>query len=293
MSKQVLTPLILVVAVALCAGLVWLGPTAAEAVIRQVLGDEEGSVAAMDAIFTVVIFGTLLAGGIAGGWLAGRNALKFGRRGGSAAMLGLAIGLAGMALAVGYGWLGGGLTSGPAAGSLRLLLAGTLLTLLQAGSEEVYFRGWLQPVLGEAWGPAAGVTLAAAAFALLHMMGGARAPLTLVNLFLGGVLFGLLALRFGGIGAPVAGHFAWNWTEALLFGLDPNPGIGSFGAVLNLELSGSALWGGSEEGINASLAMTFALAAFIAPLLLLRVGPAEEAIPGAASEPGRSGPAPA
>ncbi|MGF7473829.1 hypothetical protein WFJ45_24165, partial [Salmonella enterica subsp. enterica serovar Minnesota] len=74
--------------------------------------------------------------------------------------------------------------------------------------------------------------------------------------------------------------------EQLVLGLVPNPGLGAFGSVMDLELAGATLWGGSEEGLNASLAMTFALAMFVVPLLLL-------ATPAAASEPDRSGPAPA
>ena len=93
--------------------------------------------------------------------------------------------------------------------------------------------------------------------------------MTLLNLFLGGLLFGLLAARSGGLAAAIAAHFSWNWAEQLLFGLDPNPGIGSFGSILNLELVGSSWWGGSDEGLNASIAMTFALAMLLAPLLIL------------------------
>jgi membrane protease YdiL (CAAX protease family) len=136
-------------------------------------------------------------------------------------------------------------------------------------SEEVYFRGWLQPVLAERWGAVAAVSLSALAFAALHILGGARSPITLVNLFFGGLLFGALAHYRQGLAGAVAAHFAWNWTEQMVLGLDPNPGLGSFGAFYNLELAGSPYWGGSEEGLNASLAMTITLAALLVPVLLL------------------------
>ncbi len=91
--------------------------------------------------------------------------------------------------------------------------------------------------------------------------------MALVNLMLGGVLFGLLALRSGGLAAPVAAHFAWNATEDLGFGLVPNPGIGPLGALVDLDLAGPAHWGGSEEGLNTSVGMTVVLAALVVLLL--------------------------
>jgi membrane protease YdiL (CAAX protease family) len=59
-------------------------------------------------------------------------------------------------------------------------------------------------VLARAWGPIAAIGATALAFAALHVAGGGRAPLTLVNLLLGGILFGLLAWRSGGLAAPIA-----------------------------------------------------------------------------------------
>jgi hypothetical protein len=91
-----------------------------------------------------------------------------------------------------------------------------------------------------------------------------------VNLFLGGVLFGLLALRSNGLTAPVAAHFVYNVVEQSLFGLSPNPGAGVFGTVVDLDLRGQSLWGGSAEGLNASAALCVGLAAAIAPLALWR-----------------------
>jgi membrane protease YdiL (CAAX protease family) len=143
------------------------------------------------------------------------------------------------------------------------LLAGTVLTIIQCSAEEMLLRGWLQPVLAEHWHSWVAVIAAALVFAALHLLGGARSPLTLVNLLLAGIFFGLLALRTGGIAAPIAAHFAWNWSEALLLGLDVNPGVGSYGALFNLELSGSSWWGGSQEGLNSSIGVTFVLVALV------------------------------
>jgi membrane protease YdiL (CAAX protease family) len=125
------------------------------------------------------------------------------------------------------------------------------------------FRGWLQPVLARHWGSWVAILIAAALFSALHLVGGARSFLTIVNLLLAGVFLGLVALRSGGIAAPIAAHFGWNWCEAILLGLDVNPGVGTYSAIFNFELEGSVWWGGSEEGLNSSFGVTFVLTALV------------------------------
>ena len=274
--------IVLLAAIAICALVVWLGPVVAE----LFLTDQSSAVFA-ETVFTVVIYGGLVVAAVAGAKLSGVNPLRLGEKPASSAAFGFAIGAVGVSLAAAYAWLAGTMSQLPGQSGLALLLAGTMLIILQAGSEEVYFRGWLQPVLAERWGTAPAIVLAAVAFALLHVIGGARSPITILNLLLGGLLFGLLAASRGGIAAAAAGHIGWNWTEQVILGLVPNPGLGAFGSLMDWELAGATLWGGSEEGLNASLAMTFALALFVVPLLLLR------SIPGAATGRDRSGPAPA
>jgi len=48
--------------------------------------------------------------------------------------------------------------------------------------------------------------------------------------------------------------------------------VGSFGAIFDFDLVGSALWGGSDEGLNASLSISFVLVALILPLIMWRRG---------------------
>jgi len=224
-----------------------------------------------EALFTFVLFAALLAVALVGIRLDGGRANLFGHvpmlRAASGAGIGLTALLAAAALAALASSIttGTGETQGAAA-----ILIGTVTILFQASVEEVYFRGWLQPLLVRRWGRYAGLLVASVAFALLHIAGGSRTPLTLVNLLLGGLLFGLLALRSGGLAAPIAAHAAYNWAEQILLGLDPNPGTGSFGALFDFDLAGSTFWGGSDEGLNASVAVTFVLIALILPLAAWR-----------------------
>ena len=149
-------------------------------------------------------------------------------------------------------------------------LAATGGLFLGATAEEVLFRGFLQPLLVHAWGRPAAVIVAAAGFTLVHVVGGWSAPLTLVNVMLAGIWFGLIALRTGGFGGALLAHAGWNWTEALLFGVVPNPGHDPAGSVIDIDLGGAAWLGGSGDGMNSALPTTLVLAMLIAPLLIGR-----------------------
>lgn len=153
-------------------------------------------------------------------------------------------------------------------------LLGSIGIAFGALAEETLFRGFLQPVLVRAWGPAIGIAAAAAGFVIVHMTGGWRAPLTLLAIALAGLWFGLLAWRTGGIAAPFLAHAGWNWAEALLFGALPNPGRDPAGALVDVELVGAGWLGGSGDGMNSALPTMIILALLIAPLLRRRGAPA-------------------
>ena len=223
---------------------------------------------ALNAVFYGAIFGPMAIMALAGGWLTG-SLPSAGSRPLRWAMISFAGGAAGLIVAALYTWLAGSAVSGE--GVLLqpgAFVAGILIITGQVAAEELFFRGWMQPLVARYTGPLVALAIVAMVFAGFHIIGGARAPLSCLNLVLGGIWFGLLGWRSGGLTAPVAAHFGWNVTEQLVLGLDPNPGIGDFGSLLNWDLTGLAYWGGTEEGLNASMAMTFVLAALIVPLIL-------------------------
>jgi membrane protease YdiL (CAAX protease family) len=235
-----------------------------------------------NAIFQLFVFGPMLAFGFLAGSLEGRRVWLTGSPGG--ALLGLALGAGGFALVLVLAVMAGVVVPGAgeavgaaAAGGVGLGLA---MFSLQAAAEEVYFRGWLQPILCERWGPWPGLAVTAVLFAALHVAGGVRSPLALLNLTLGGLMFGLLALRSGGLWAPFLAHLAWNWIEACGVGLEPNPGLGATGALVDLDLRGAALWSGGPDDLNGSLATTLVLASIVIALAAL-FAPVRSAAPAA------------
>jgi membrane protease YdiL (CAAX protease family) len=182
----------------------------------------------------------------------------------------LPAGLGALTLVMASAWIGGvaigGLHHRTADGGLLAL--GSLLILLGVVGEELLLRGLLQPVLVRTWGAAAGVLVTSLAFMVIHMVGGWGHPVSLLNILLAGIWFGLLAFRTGGLAAPILAHFGYNWAEEMLFGATPNPGVGAFGSIVDVDLVGQAIWGGSPEGLNASLAVSVVLVALITSLAL-------------------------
>jgi len=85
-----------------------------------------------------------------------------------------------------------------------LLLASTALVLAPL-FEETLFRGVLLPVLAQHWGPAWGIVLSAACFALAHLSLG-----ELVPLFVLGLGLGWLRLQSGRLGSCALMHSLWN-----------------------------------------------------------------------------------
>lgn len=220
------------------------------------------------AMFMLMIYVPLLPIALIGGWLCRSQVLRAGQSPGVWMAAGILIGGGGVAASLLMSWLNGGVVEGSGMTGFGLLVVlGMMLTLVQASMEEVLFRGWLQPILAEQRGAIAGVLGSALLFALFHLIGGARAPVTLVFIMLAGVLFGLLRQRTGGIAASVGAHAAWNITEGSVFGLVPNPGTDLFGSVLDFDIAGPPIWGGSDEGLNASVGTLMVMAALVLPFL--------------------------
>jgi membrane protease YdiL (CAAX protease family) len=220
-------------------------------------------------VFVLLMTVALLAAGFEGRWLWRRGA-----RPGASAAIGLVLGGAGLCASVAIASMAGVVTAGgdrPLAAGIGGLAIGVAGVAFQTATEEVYFRGWLQPLLCARWGPWLGVLSTAALFTLLHLVGGARSLFTLLNLFLGGLMFGLLALRTGGLWAPWAAHFAWNWAESGGLGLDPNPGSPLTGVLVDLDLKGPALWSGGADALNGSLATVIVLMLIVGALAGARV----------------------
>lgn len=83
--------------------------------------------------------------------------------------------------------------------------------------EELIFRGFLQSPLEQLLGRAMAVTLAAAAFALIHGPGYEWSWQHLLVVFLAGCVFGVVKTLTGSTAAPALMHLGYNGTLAVVY----------------------------------------------------------------------------
>jgi membrane protease YdiL (CAAX protease family) len=219
----------------------------------------------------LALFGALWGLAAAAARIQGRPPWKSGRAWPIALCAGLTLGAGTFCASVAIAALAGAVSSASGAApapNWAALLVGAVLVAFQASAEEVYFRGWLQPVFCAGWGPWLGLAATAALFGGLHLIAGAQGPLAVFNLVLAGLLFGLLALRTGGLTAGVAAHFGWNWTESGALGLEPDPA----GSLARLRLAGGGVWNGGADGMNGSPALTLAVGFAVCAVALFGPG---------------------
>jgi uncharacterized protein len=130
--------------------------------------------------------------------------------------------VAAVGLAGGYEIAGVGpaLASPAALGSMALLL---VCFIVQAGVEELMFRGWLLSVVTRKWGLPAAVVVTSLVFTFLHWSPGQH-WLPMLSSFLFSAFACAWAVRAGNIWGVMGWHAGWNWLLSIGFGL-PVTGI--------------------------------------------------------------------
>ncbi|BCY08818.1 hypothetical protein L3i22_039060 [Actinoplanes sp. L3-i22] len=119
--------------------------------------------------------------------------------------------------------------------SASLMLSGTVYFCCAVLVEEMTFRGYALQRLAERIGARAAVAVLAVAFGGYHLLslganpsvktGGADLLWIAAGPAIGAIVFGVAALRTGGIGLPLGLHLGWNWTQwhFFTFAADDNP----------------------------------------------------------------------
>lgn len=178
---------------------------------------------------------------------------------GGGMLLGIAVVLPAVAIAVGAGGL-----RYAAEGGTWIEYAATgfwagLVLLVAAAGEEIAVRGYPLRVLVERWGPWPALAVTSAVFSVLHGANPNVGAVALVNILLAGVLLGLLCLKTGDLWWAVGAHAGWNLAAGFLADL-PVSGIRLADAPL-IEVSGGgmAMWTGGDFGLEGGLGATLAL----------------------------------
>lgn len=149
------------------------------------------------------------------------------------------------------------------------IFLGLVIMLLVAAAEEFIFRGLLLRKLLHVINKWLALIISAALFAAVHMTNLSITPLGMVNVFLGGMVFGMSYMLTRSLPMVILFHFAWNFFQGPILGF-PVSGL-PFESLLLLEVSANSLINGGDFGFEGSLVCSMLLIlAFMGAYLLYR-----------------------
>ncbi len=183
-------------------------------------------------------------------------------------LIGSAIGVASLIVAVAIAALGGGLHFSLSDRSVmfavgRSLLSSAFVLIIAAFGEEAMFRGYGLQTLTRAQLAWLGVLLTSVPFALIHLKNPNVVPVfTFINTALAGIWLAVAYLRTRSLWFPLGVHWAWNWALGWLFGL-PVSGLHiSSHPFLNATDAGPFWLTGGSYGIEGGVACAISLTIF-------------------------------
>lgn len=124
---------------------------------------------------------------------------------------------------------------------------------IQGMGEEILCRGYLQGRLMKNLSATTAIIISSLFFACLHLANDGITFLALLQLFLFGLIMGLIRYNTNNLWIVGAIHAAWNFAQGPIYGVAVS-GTNSFGMILNsVPRSGKVLLNGGTFGIEGSL----------------------------------------
>ncbi len=112
-----------------------------------------------------------------------------------------------------------------------------IAVFVQSSAEELVCRGFLYQRLRRSYRhPAIAIIGSSLLFAILHLGNEGVTVLSVLNIFIVGILFSFMVYYMDSLWCAMAMHAAWNFTQNILFGL-PNSGVVSPYSVFRLDAS--------------------------------------------------------
>lgn len=132
--------------------------------------------------------------------------------------------------------------------------------MIQGLAEEVICRGYLLVSLSRRNSVWYSVILSSGVFMAMHMSNEHVTVLAYINLFLCGLLFGLLFVESGSIWKVAALHSGWNFLQGNIFGISVSGTAKSSSVFDSSFADGWSFMNGGDFGLEGGLAVTIVLA---------------------------------
>ena len=147
-----------------------------------------------------------------------------------------------------------------------------ITVLIQSSAEEIICRGFLYYRLQRRYNkPVVSIVLSSVLFGVLHLLNPGVTVLSVCNLILFGIFFGMLVYYLDSMWCAFAVHASWNFTQNIIFGL-PNSGIPAVYSVfkLNPDTASNGFCYNTGFGVEGTFIAVIVISAVIAVLYLLR-----------------------
>ena len=126
-----------------------------------------------------------------------------------------------------------------------------LLFFVQSTFEELVIRSFLLPTLAHRFNIWIGLIISSIVFAFLHFDNTNSSWLSLFNIFVAGMLLGIIYLRYMQIWAPIGLHMSWNFLQGNFYGFEVS-GIDVYSYIDSVEV-GPDIWTGGGFGFEGSI----------------------------------------
>jgi len=136
------------------------------------------------------------------------------------------------------------------------LLCSFVIIIFAAAAEEVLFRGYFLNVLTSVYGKNIAILISALIFSVFHLLNPDVSLLAFLNIFIAGILLGLLYVRKMNLWLPIVFHAVWNFLQSILGYSVSGSGMPS---IFTLEYSQTNLINGGEFGFEGSVVCTVLL----------------------------------
>ena len=147
-----------------------------------------------------------------------------------------------------------------------------IAVFVQSSGEELLCRGFLYQRLRKTYkNPWVAILVNPFLFSAMHIANPGMTVLAALNIFVVGVLFGVMVYYFDSIWMAMAMHTAWNFTQNIIFGL-PNSGIVSSYSIFKLDAATarSSAFYDVEFGVEATITALVVLS--VSTLIVIYIG---------------------
>lgn len=137
------------------------------------------------------------------------------------------------------------------------IFLGLVIMILVAAAEEFIFRGLILRRLLHTVNRWLALIISSALFAVVHLANTDITPLGIVNVFLGGTVFGISYMHTRSLPLVIFFHFSWNFFQGPILGF-PVSGL-PFESLFRLEVNSPSLLNGGNFGFEGSIVCTMLL----------------------------------